>query len=517
MASTFMGLSIANTGLSSSQVGLSTTTNNISNENTSGYSRQVVNQIAVGPAAVYTKSSYVGSGSEVTSVDRVSSFRLNQKYWQENTTLGEWDTKSSYLTQIEEVLGTSSDDNSFSTTMDSFYSALSDLSSDPSSDSARSVVREDGQAICEYLNNASSELTSLRDDVNSDVKTEVDEINSYSQQIADLNQRISVAQASGASANELEDQRDTLADKLSALADVQVNKTTIGTTAAGTDVTTYNISVGGATLVDGNEARQLECTTGSDGMYNVVWSDAGTTFNPGSSGSLKADLDLRDGTGQDGEYQGIPYYTAQLDTFAQTFAEAFNEGIYKDGSSYYSGYSSGYGTDGNNGYRFFSYTDSSGTAVSSGTIKTDIASSGASAVYANITAANICLSSDVENDLSTIAAASSASDTSGDNTNVQNLISICTDSRMFASGTAEDYYNSIIATLGTATSFASRQDSVQSSITSYIDSSRSSVSGVSSNEETANLTKYQEAYEASAKAVTTWDSIYQTTIDMVSD
>ncbi|MDR3588411.1 MAG: flagellar hook-associated protein FlgK, partial [Negativicutes bacterium] len=483
MASTFMGISIANTGLSSSQIGLSTTTNNISNENTTGYSRQVVTQIAVGPAAVYTKSSYVGSGSDVTSVDRVSSFRLNQKYWEENTALGEWDTKSSYLTQVEEVLGTSSDDDDFSTTMDSFYSALSDLSSDPSSDSARAVVREDGEAVCEYLNNASSELTSLRADVNSDVKTQVDEINSYSQQIADLNQRISVAEASGSSANELEDQRDLLVDKLSALADVSVTKTVIGTTAGGSDVTTYDISVGGATLVSGNEARQLECTTGTDGMYDVVWADTGASFSPGSSGSLKADLDLRDGTGSDGEYQGIPYYMSQLDTFAQTFAEAFNEGVYKDGSSYYSGYSAGYGTDGNTGYRFFSYD-----GLSSSTLAADISSSSMADVYANITAANISLSSDVEDDLSTIAAASSADDTSGDNTNVQNLISICDDSRMFASGTAEDYYNSIIATLGTATSFASRQDSVQSSIASYIDSSRSSVSGVSTNEETANLT-----------------------------
>lgn len=519
MASTFMGLSIANRGLAASQVGLSVTTNNISNVNTTGYSRQVANQVAIGPAAVYS-SNYVGSGSDVTSVDRVRSFRLDQKYWQENSSLGEWDAKSSYMTQIEEVLGTSSSDTGFSTTMDSFYSALESLSSDPSSDSAKAVVEEDGAAICEYLNNASKQLTQLRSDVNSDVKTAVDQINSYSQQIADLNQRISVATASGASANELEDQRDLLVDKLSSLTGVQVTKATIGTSTDGTDVTTYNITAGGDALVSGNNARQLECYTINDGsnengMYGIRWSDTGESFNTGDSGSLKADLDLRDGTGTSGEYKGIPYYMSQLDDFARTFAESFNEGVSATSSSgtttTYSGYVAGYNTSGATGNRFFSYNNLSSTELAN-LITTD----GKSTVYANITAANISLTSDVQADSSEIATSSASGETSNNNI-VQSLISICKDSVMF-NGTAspEDFYNSIVATLGTAGSYASRQNDIQSTITSYIDNSRTSVSGVSTNEETANMTKYQQAYEASASAVTDWNKIYETTINMVS-
>ncbi len=65
--------------------------------------------------------------------------------------------------------------------------------------------------------------------------------------------------------------------------------------------------------------------------------------------------------------------------------------------------------------------------------------------------------------------------------------------------------------------YATRQSERQSSLVSYIDDSRSSVSGVSTNEETANLTKYQEAYGASAKALTTWSEVLATTINMVSD
>ncbi len=517
MASTFMGLSIANRGLASSQTGLSVTTNNISNVNTTGYSRQTVTQVAIGPAAVYSGNNYVGSGSDVTSVDRVRSFRLDQKYWRQNSAQSEWDGKSTYLTEIEEYLSTSSTDTvNLSTELSNFNTALENLSSDPGSDSARSVVVDDGTAICEWLNNAADNLTQARSDINSDVKTTVEQINSYSQQIADLNQKISVATASGSSANDLEDQRDLLIDKLSALAGIEVTQTTTGTAADGTDVTNYNISINGATLVSGNNARQLECYTISDGsdedgMYGIRWADTGDSFDPGDSGSLKAELDVRDGTGNDGEYKGILYYMDQLNTFAQTFAKAFNEGVTTSSGTTYSGYVNGYGSDASTGNRFFSYNN-----LSSDELQNLITASGTDAVYAKITAANISLTSDVQDNPREVAAASASGEKSN-NENVKDLISICEDSVIFNGSSPTDYYKAFIGTLGADTSYASQQYNVQSAIASYIDDSRSSVSGVSTNEETVNMTKYQEAYEASASAVTTWSNIYQTTIDMVSD
>lgn len=516
MASTFMGLSIAGRGLSASQVGLSVTTNNISNVNTTGYSRQVVNQVAVGPAAVYS-SNYVGSGTDVTSVDRVRSFRLDQKYWQENSSLNEWSTKDSTIEELQNVLGTSIDstDEGFAATLNAFYSALSDVSADASSSSARAELRETGEALCSYLNDAANQLTQLRSDINSDINTSVNQINTYAQQIADLNQRITIAANSGASTNELEDQRDALIDSLSSLTSVQVTQVQVGSGDSSSASYSYTVTVGGETLVNGSNARQLETYViddGStqDGMYGIRWSDTGTSFEMGSSGSLKAQLDLRDGTGEGGEYKGIVYYQNQLDDFARTFAEAFNEGIYKDGStsSYGSGHASGYGLDGSTGVRFFSYDDKSSTELMA--TGTDTA-----AVYKNITAANISLSSDVEDDLNKIAAAS-ASDEESNNENIQALISICNDSAMFANGTPVDAYNSIITALGTSGSYASQQNTIKTDIVDYVDKSRSSVSGVSTNEETANITKYQQAYEASAKSVSTWSEIYETTINMVN-
>jgi len=500
MSSTFAGLSIAGRGLSASQVGMTVTTNNMSNIDTTGYSRQVVNQTSIGPAAVYS-SNLVGSGADVTSVDRVRSFRLDQKYWQQNSAASAWEAKSTYLTQVESVFG-STDTNDISTALDEFNTELEGLANDPSSTTARAVVLEKADALCATLNDAAAQLTQLRSDVNSDVNTTVQQINSVATQIADLNKKISVAKAAGASTNELEDQQGVLVDGLSGLVGIDVTKTDEGI---------LTITVAGNALVSGSTAKELECYTVTDtnsdqyGMYGIRYADTDKDFDAGDSGALSGYLELRDGTSVTSK--GIPYYMSQLDDATRTFAQAFNEGV-TDDTTDYSGHADGLGLNDTTAIRFFSYNDlSSADLMASGT---DIA-----AVYQNITAANITVSKDITEDTDKIATASSDGD-DGNNENIDDMISICEDANIYGNATLTDLYSSIIATVGTASAYATTQYDRTSARTTYIDTSRASVSGVSSDEETINLTKYQSAYDASATMVSAWSKIYETTINMVN-
>lgn len=522
--STFMGLSIASRGLYTAQASLSVASNNISNMNTAGYTRQTVNQTAAGPAAVYSSTVSIGAGSQINSIDQIREASLDKKYWRENGKVGEWEVKANTLTELESIMGETSE-NGLSAVMDDFYSALEDLAEDPSSNSARTVVREAGNSVCQYLNDAAQKLADLRSDLNGEVKTEVDSLNSYAQQIADLNQRIRVAAASKADVNELTDQRNLLIDKLSKLAEVEVT----------TSDNMVSININGNALVSGVKARQLEVyeiSDGStqDGMYGIRWSDTKASFDPGT-GEIKAYLDVRDGTGTNSEYKGIPYYSAQLDDYARTFAEAFNEGVYKAETSTYSGHAGGVAADGTTtGVRFFSFDDTSSTdiadliaAAAADAAAADPAADAAAinkiacdTVYAKITAGNISLSSDIVDSVSNIAAASSSGE-AGNNENIAGLISICEDSKMFNTGTPGDFINSIVSTLGSDSSYAQRRSDSYSNLLDNITNRRSSVSGVSTNEETADLTKYQQAYEASAKMISVWDEIYKETINLASD
>lgn len=501
MSSTFMGISIASRGLTASQVGLAVTTNNMSNIDTTGYSRQVVNQTSVGPAAVYSSSSLVGSGVDVTSVDRVRSFRLDQKYWQENSAASKWEAESTYLSQIETVFG-STDSNDLSTALDAFNTDLETLSTDPTNTAVRATVLEQAKVVCSTLNDMSDQLTQLRSDLNSEVKTTVDQINSYTEQIADLNNKISIASASGASTNELEDQQGVLVDSLSSLIGVDISTTDSGV---------LTISVDGVNLVNGNKSKELECYLVSDstssqyGMYGIRDADTQEDFDSGDSGALNGYLELRDGNSSDNK--GVSYYISQLDNFTSSFAQAFNEGI-TVGSTTYNGHADGVGLDDTTDIRFFSYDDLSSVDLMASATTTD-------GVYAKITAGNITVSKDVQEDTSKIAASSSSGEDSNTD-NLADLISICEDVTISGSATTEDLYNSIIAVVGTDSAYAQAQYNRKNAIATYIDTSRSSVSGVSSDEETVNLTKYQQAYAASASMVTTWNEIYETTLDMVN-
>lgn len=508
MNSTWTGLCISTRGLFSSKAGLLVTNNNISNANTQGYSRQGVNQVAVTPAAIYNSKYMIGSGSEVESVTRARSERLDQKYWRENSDLGEVQTKSDTLKEVESTFG-EADNKAFTTAMSDFNDALESVSTDPGSSSARKSLQQKGKNLCEYLNSTSKKLTQLRESLNGEVKANADQINSYASQIATLNSQIRVAAGSGASTNDLKDQRTVLIDKLSKLTDVTVNQAVVGKLADGSDDIVLSVNAGGVTLVNNDKYRQLECYQNADGMYGVCWQDTKEDFTSGG-GELKADLELRDGTGENSEYKGIPYYLNQLDNYAQTLAKVFNEGgsyTNANGTTItYPGHAGGYGLPATTGAaaptgnRFFSYDSLTGTGLD----------------YGKVTAANISLSKEVLDNTNNIAAANATGGT--DNAkNIDSLIDLLADSNMYTNGTPTDQMGSIITTLGIASDYSDTMSSKQGSFVNNIDTRRKSVSGVSSNEETANITKYEEAYNASATMVSTWSSIYQTTLDMVSD
>ncbi|SMD09779.1 flagellar hook-associated protein FlgK [Sporomusa malonica] len=501
MASTFAGLSITSRGLNAAQVGLTVTTNNMSNIDTDGYSRQVVSQTSIGPAAVYS-SSLVGAGVEVTSVDRVRSFRLDQKYWQTNSAASELEAQSYYLESIEEVFGSTSTSD-ITTDLNTFATDLETLATDPTNESTRATVLADAETFCETLNSAADELSQIRSDINSDVYTTVEQINSYAEQIAALNKQISVATASDASTNDLEDQQDLLVDELSGLIGIGVTETDKGE---------YTITVDGVALVSGDDANELECYTVTDatsdqyGMYGIRWAESGEDFDTGDSGALNGYLAVRDGNSS--ENKGVVYYSNQLDEFARTFAEAFNEGV-TSGTTTYNGHADGVGIDDTTDIRFFTYDDlSSEELMASGTDMDEI--------YSNITAANISVSKDIQEDTDKIATASSDGE-EGNSENIDDIISICSDVNVSGNATITDLYNVIVATVAGDSGSAKNAYERKSANATYIDTSRSSVSGVSSDEETVNLTVYQSAYAASASMASAWNEVYDTILAMVDD
>lgn len=264
MVSTFHGLESARRGMTTQQYALQVTGQNIANANTPGYSRQRVNftQTESYPAPAMNRPQIpgqMGTGVEAGSIQRVRESFLDVQFRGENTKSGYWGARSEALEKMEDIMNEPSD-NGLSKTLDQFWQSLQDLAVNPEDDGARSVVRQRGVAVAETFNYLSTSLSTIRDDIKSQVDISVKEINSIAEQINNINQQISEIEPHGYLPNDLYDERDQLVDRLSQLVNVKVTKTSSSTTASPIAEGKYTIEITDAsgaslgTLVDGNSS-----------------------------------------------------------------------------------------------------------------------------------------------------------------------------------------------------------------------------------------------------------------------
>lgn len=155
MASTFMGLNISYSGLVASNAALNTTANNIANVETVGYSRQIINQTAADAMRAFASYGCIGAGVDTLGAERVRDVYYDEKYWNNNSKLGEFDKKSYYCAVIENYLRDERGTNEvkgFSTIFSEMHTALDSLSNH--ADEADYALQFIGKAgnLCEYFN-----------------------------------------------------------------------------------------------------------------------------------------------------------------------------------------------------------------------------------------------------------------------------------------------------------------------------------------------------------------------------
>jgi len=323
MSSTFLGLNTAYTGLQASNAALNTTSNNVSNAETEGYSRQVVTTQAAEAIRSFTTYGCVGAGVETLAIERVRDEFYDAKFWTNQSKLGEYESKSYYMSSIEEYYSDDSTIKGFSTIFEEYYTTIQELAKNPGDITVKQQAIGNAGNVCSYFNDMYTNLQKLQDDVNQEIKVNVDRINSISQEIAALNKQINVIEMNtGAMANELRDQRDLLVDELSKIVDVDVKETLIidnTNTARETGGTRYTVRICGQSVVDANDYKTLTCVprandekvnqTDVNGLYDIYFSgdadwtskeyrDKGDSLNVyGSStgGKLSGLIQMRDG------------------------------------------------------------------------------------------------------------------------------------------------------------------------------------------------------------------------------
>jgi flagellar hook-associated protein 1 len=305
MPSTFFGLNIGTTGLYTYQAALNTTAHNISNTETAGYTRQVLNQKA--GVAIKVNSTYgmAGSGVDVSGVVQIRNQYYDMKLWKNTTTYGNYAAKEHYMTEIETYFNEINLEG-FTTSFNSLHNSLQELSKDPSSLSVRKQVTNYAKSLTDYFNYLSTSMSGIQEECNFEVKNTVDQINSLGQQIASLTKQINSLESTGGIANDLRDQRNLLLDELSGITTISTNERIVGDAVG---ITSFTVKIDGQTLVDTAEFNTLKVVPRTEkmnqndieGLYDIVWAN-GQTFNPLSSttsGSLKALFEVRDGNNKE--------------------------------------------------------------------------------------------------------------------------------------------------------------------------------------------------------------------------
>jgi flagellar hook-associated protein 1 FlgK len=251
-------LNIGKSGLSAAQVGLSTAGHNIANANTVGYNRQVVLQESrVGQDYGY---GFIGSGTNVADIKRYSDEFLNS---QVRTAQSSKSSLDAYIAQINQVDNLLADTTSgLSPALQDFFKGVQDLASNPSSVASRQALLSNADSLAARFQGLNGRLQEIRDGVNNQIVSNVTLINSYAQQIAQLNDQIAAFSTSETrQPNDLLDKRDQLV--------LDLNKQVKATVVRGEN-NSLTVSIGsGSPLVVGGKSFQLATTTSPTDLTRV--------------------------------------------------------------------------------------------------------------------------------------------------------------------------------------------------------------------------------------------------------
>lgn len=310
MAGLFDTFTIAKRGLFVQQSALNTTSHNIANANTEGYSRQrsvVETTRPFGGMSRFDTCTVgqVGTGAQVTSIQRIRDSFIDYQVRSETGTSGYYTTKSDTLSKVEDIVGEPSD-SGIQELMNQFFSAFQEVSKTPDKSDVKTVAIQKAASLADALNYTYNQLEQTCQDNQKTLQNNVTDVNSYLDQVNELNKQIRSVSALGETPNDLMDKRDNLLDKLSNEFGIKIDKDKFETiNLASTEYPNSYLVKSSPTDTDytrlsyvKNATQVLDATGNPTGEVLVEYYPLGNenanvrsfTINTGSAGDTAADL-----------------------------------------------------------------------------------------------------------------------------------------------------------------------------------------------------------------------------------
>ena len=266
--SLFTSLQNGVSGLNAASAGLNTTSHNLANTKTQGYTRQqsIQKDMYYQTFKVTDKSTMkVGYGTYVADVRQIRDIFLDKEYRLQVSRQNFYEKQVECEQEVEDIFG-ETEGVEFRNSMESIWEAVQNLSTNPESVVNRQLFVTQCESFIETAKNAYNAITKYQSGLNSEVQKQVDAINSIADQIAELNKIIAEKEASGVeNANDYRDQRNLLMDKLGGYTYYTYNEDVDGK---------VQIYIGDAPLVIETKSFHMKTESATQtGMYNVVWED----------------------------------------------------------------------------------------------------------------------------------------------------------------------------------------------------------------------------------------------------
>lgn len=449
---------IAREAMMTSQAELDTTSHNISNANTDGYTKQkVVTEPAI---PLQTTYGFLGSGVQVESIERVRNAFIDEQETNLTSDLSQSTIQQQTMSNVESVFNDSSGDG-LPDQLNALFASFQSLAQNPEDAGIRQTVMQSAQQVSTTFNVMNNQLKNIQYQVGQEVNSDVGKINQLAGTIAQINSQILNEGGQASASPDLQDQLGNTVSQLSSLINVKVSTDPTGIT---------NVVAGGMVLVAAGTAYNLKMTQTSTGIS--IGRDDTSTNATVSSGEVSGLLNSYNNQ--------ISTFSNQLDSIANTLIQTVN-----------SFHSAGY------------TLASDGNPAQTGKV-----------FFVGDSAGSIGVSPDIVSNLNNIAASSSGDPGDGDNaTAIANVLNAPITSNGDSIMTS---YQGLVGQVGIASQQANSDVQTLTLSQNQMQSFQSSISGVSLDEELTNMIQYQHSFEAAAKIVTTTDQMYQTLIGMVS-
>lgn len=481
-------LGIGKSGLFASKKSLEVTGHNLANVNTEGYSRQ---KAVLATNRPISHDSFVqGSGVFVKDINRYSDDFVEKKLNDSVSTDKFYHSRADNLAQVEQIFN-EIDADGLNQTLNKFFNAFRELANQPENETIRSVVRDNANLVIKDFHRIRETLDNQAKGIDKKIATSVVEINQLLHQVAELNHKITGVEAQSGESGDYRDQRDLALRHLSEHFKIHTytdekNRFVVSAQGIGTLVTGANVLELAA--VAQNEENSSNNMHGS--MELVLKDRPGQKItNKFQSGSLSSIIKLRN--------EDIKKLQDDIDNIAFEFSNSVNN-VHRQGfvnrplQIDEDGKAMPFDTKGpTTGIDFF-----------------------APPLIAHGAASAIDLHDLVKEDLSNITAGLSPN-SPGDN-RVAIAISKLQHERLLNDGTItlEEKYLQTIGNIGLEAGKAKLDAEQSGGIVAQSLSFRERLSGVSIDEETSNMMRYQNAYAASAKLMQAADEMLKTVLEL---